>query len=336
MLSRHQMLAMAACIEATIPFRERPGRRHCTRGCGRWASPEDDVAEMVRRAVRLSNSDVGNFADPDPARFLDNTWKLLPETNPALHMASTYTRARLPRGPAEDGGLPRAAAAPSACSTPGAASRRPRTHTRRVAAAALQHRRWRCATCAASCTHRAGGGVCRVESGGDVPLDLFMGGLPEAGGPVMKRIEQFLPKLPPADGVDPVLLQLLKGGRATPSSFDISPSPLASFLYAAQGEAKMMAGVATARRRGGRAATARGVPGEAAARQRRGAGRGRHAHRGHARRGAHRVGEAARQGRALTKGVRGLGRRAAAPSCGRCPARPRRHPAGGRARRASG
>jgi hypothetical protein len=85
-----------------------------------------------------------------------------------------------------------------------------------------------------------------AESGGDVPLDYFMGGLPEPGGPMMKRVEQFLPQPERETDVDPVLLQLLKGGRATPSSFDISPSPLATFLYAAQGEASVMAGVEVA------------------------------------------------------------------------------------------
>ena len=34
---------------------------------------------IVERALRLGNRDVENFADNDAARFLDNTWKLLPE-----------------------------------------------------------------------------------------------------------------------------------------------------------------------------------------------------------------------------------------------------------------
>lgn len=32
-----------------------------------------------------------------------------------------------------------------------------------------------------------------MESGGDAPLELFMGGIPEPGGPPMRRIEQYLP-----------------------------------------------------------------------------------------------------------------------------------------------
>jgi len=40
--------------------------------------------------VRVANGDVRNFAEEDPASFLDETWKLLPEMNPALQSGS-YT-----------------------------------------------------------------------------------------------------------------------------------------------------------------------------------------------------------------------------------------------------
>jgi hypothetical protein len=46
---------------------------------------------VVTRAVRVANSDVGNFGDPDPATFLDHTWNLLPESNPALQLPTAYT-----------------------------------------------------------------------------------------------------------------------------------------------------------------------------------------------------------------------------------------------------
>jgi len=242
-LSRPQMLAVAACIEGTIPFRNEEGELLSKRLRALGVSDED-AAVMVRRAVRLSNNDVGNFADPDPARFLDNTWKLLPETNPSLHMASTYSvreyRVALMKMEGFLSQLP-----PERVFHAWGGEPSPQVHAQRVAAArynmALGVRYLRCKLYSTAMVE-----ALSVESGGDVPLDLFMGGLPEPGGPIMKRIEQFLPKLPPADGADPVLLQLLKGGRATPSSFDISPSPLASFLYAGHGEEKVMAGVALA------------------------------------------------------------------------------------------
>ena len=87
------------------------------------------------------------------------------------------------------------------------------------------------------------------ESGGDGPLPYFIGGTPDAPGAQMKRLEQFLPT-PVAvrpDLLDPVLRQLLQGGRATSSSFDISPSPVADYLYVELGEARMMKGLLEAR-----------------------------------------------------------------------------------------
>jgi hypothetical protein len=87
------------------------------------------------------------------------------------------------------------------------------------------------------------------ESGGDAPLHYFIGGPPETPGVQMKRLEQFMPTPQEARGdlLDPVLRQLLQGGRATTSSFDISPSPVADYLYVALGEARLMKGVQEAR-----------------------------------------------------------------------------------------
>jgi hypothetical protein len=87
-------------------------------------------------------------------------------------------------------------------------------------------------------------------TGGDVPVDYFMGGLktlsPDARP--MKRIAQFLPSLPNARDLDPPLHRLLVEGRASESSFDTGPSPLGAFLYAAVGERAVMSGVEMAKR----------------------------------------------------------------------------------------
>lgn len=92
---------VAACIEATIPFRlkadgQTAGERLRDRlsitneefGFG-WS--EADLHSIVRRAVRLANRDVENFAYPSSAEFLDNTWNLMPETNHDLISANSYT-----------------------------------------------------------------------------------------------------------------------------------------------------------------------------------------------------------------------------------------------------
>jgi hypothetical protein len=207
----------------------------------------EEIGVMVRRATRLSNNDVGNFADPDPARFLDNTWKLLPETNPALHTPTTYSlrdyrvalmkmEGFLSKLPAERvfhtwGGEPSA-----------------EEHHRRIAAAAhniqLAVRYMRCKLYSSSVLE-----AMAIESGGDAPLPYFIGGTPEVGGPPMKRLEDSMPepKIEREDMLDPTLRRLLQGGRLTSSSFDITPSPVADFLYCTLGEARLMKGVSEAR-----------------------------------------------------------------------------------------
>ena len=244
LMTRPQLLALAAAIEGTIPFREDQGSALEGRLL-RLGIPGPDAAEMVRRAVRLSNSDVGNFAHPDPSFFLDNTWKLLPETNPALHTASTYTvrdyRVALEK---MEGFL--AQLKPERVFRCWGGEPSAQEHARRVEVArsniALAVRYLRCKLYSSALVE-----ALASESGGDGPLEYFMGGIPEPGGAPVVRIESFLP--PPArpQPGDPLLLRLLEGGRVTASSFDIAPSPIASYLCVALGEPAMMEGLTLAR-----------------------------------------------------------------------------------------
>lgn len=244
-LTRHQLLAIAACIEATIPFRDGEGDllTQRLRSLGVGAA---EIEDMVRRAVRLSNNDVGNFAEEDPARFLDNTWKLLPETNPTLLMPTTYGvhdyRVALMKMEAF---LSRLSAESVFHAWHGEPS--PEIHAHRVALAQrnldLAVRYLRAKLYSTSLIE-----ALALESGGDTPIDFFMGGIPEAGGPPMRRLEHFLPDLPRIEGLEPVLLRLLEGGRSTLSSFDTSPSPLAAFLYCALGEERTSLGYEDAKR----------------------------------------------------------------------------------------
>lgn len=96
------ILQVVACIEATIPF-----RTHNAEGLSNsdilyhrlqaitqqldLKLTKEDLRATIIRSVRLSNRDVGSFAHPNPAHFLDNTWNLLPETNHHLKYSSSYT-----------------------------------------------------------------------------------------------------------------------------------------------------------------------------------------------------------------------------------------------------
>lgn len=102
LLPENIIAEIIACIEATVPFRaplpsgqtcsealfDRLGVANTNFGFG-W-TPEQMI-EIVKRAVRLSNRDVENFAAPQSADFLDNTWNLLPETNHELSNGSSYS-----------------------------------------------------------------------------------------------------------------------------------------------------------------------------------------------------------------------------------------------------
>ena len=250
-LSREQRIAIAACIEQTIPFRVDPvpGLRQRLVELGLSG---DALETTLCRAVRVGNRDVENFSDNDPARFLDNTWKLLPESNPALHSPMVYTvrdyRIALQKMEGFLAWLPAERVFHSWNDEP-----RPEIHARRVARTAgnlqLAVRYLRAKLYSIGLVE-----ALAEATGGDVPIDYFMGGhkSPRAAdrdaGDGPRSIEQFLPALPDAADVDPSLHRLLAEGRASESSFDTGPSPLGAFLHATVGEREVMRGVELARR----------------------------------------------------------------------------------------
>ena len=248
-LAREQRIAIAACIEQTIPFRVDPVSelrdRLETVGLG-----GKELDEVLERALRLGNRDVENFADNDAARFLDNTWKLLPESNPALHSPLVYTvrdyRIALQKMEHFLHWLPAERVFHAYGNEP-----RPELHARRVARTtgnlelAVRYLRAKLYS------------IALVEAiaeitGGDVPLDFFMGGMKAVARPDTthgaKRIDQFLPHLGSVEALDPPLHRLLSEGRASESSFDTRPSPVGAFLHSTVGEAAMMDGVEQAKR----------------------------------------------------------------------------------------
>jgi hypothetical protein len=244
-LSREQRIVIAACIEQTIPFRIDPvpelHRRLADLGLAGAA-----LEAAVRCAVRVGNRDVENFADNDAARFLDNTWKLLPESNPALHSPMVYTvrdyRIALLKMEGFLAWLPAERVFHSWNDEP-----RPEVHARRIARAAgnleLAVRYLRAKLYSIGLVEA----IAEI-TGGDVPVDYFMGGVKSVRRPEMKTIEQFLPAVAGAADLDPPLHRLLAEGRGSESSFDTGPSPLGAFLHAAVGDREVMKGVEAAKR----------------------------------------------------------------------------------------
>ena len=93
---------IAACIEATVPFRPKLEsgltamdllyqRLISANSQFNFEWSDEQIHNVVKRSVRLANRDVRNFAYSTSAEFLDNTWNLLPETNHELINANSYT-----------------------------------------------------------------------------------------------------------------------------------------------------------------------------------------------------------------------------------------------------
>ncbi|MDY7231698.1 hypothetical protein [Hyalangium rubrum] len=237
---------IVACIEGTIAFRglDAQGRSPFQNMADRMRSAnarfslgldEQEIHAAVRRALHVSFRDVQNFADPDPARFLDNTWKLLPETNPALRTPDVYSireyRIALHKMEGFLSSLTPARVFPQYQGEPP-----PEEHQQLLEATArnldfsvryLRTKLYPVAILEALA----------IATGGDAPLELFTGGLPKPSG-TSKRLEHYLP---PAEDIaqdqDPTLRAVLAFGRASETSFDLRASPAASFLYRRFGEA---------------------------------------------------------------------------------------------------
>ena len=243
-LPRWLRLTVAMAIEQTVPFRVDPVPGLVAR-VEALGAPADELPEMIRRAVRFGNHDVENFAATDAGRFLDNTWKLLPESNPALFMPTVYTvrdyRVALMK---MEGFL--ATLAAERVFHHGGGEPAPEVHAARVAQAAaniaLAVRYLRAKLYSITVVEA----LCEL-TGGQVPLDYFMGGFGTPGHPDPQRIEHYLPRLDKQADLEPLLLALLAVGRASESSFDTGPSPLAAFLFTTCGEAAIGRGIDDAR-----------------------------------------------------------------------------------------
>jgi hypothetical protein len=237
------LLGMTVCIEATIPFRRftPDGRSHFEVMEARLSEiikrydldiPNDELIETIKTAVIFANKDIENFAEVDPGRFLDNTWKLLPETNAALRLPDVYSIATYRQALVKMDtffehldvntifgqyrGVPLA-----------------EEYNRMVRLAANNLR----VASQYLCIKILGITILEAlakATGGDAPLSLFMGDVPREGVSI-KRLEYFLPELEDSPWIDhnSILFQLLESGRSGDANFDMKNSPLSLFIYKA-------------------------------------------------------------------------------------------------------
>ncbi len=240
LLREKDLVPATACIEATIPFRKPDADGH---------SPADLLEERLRRtsqemalglsrktieqtvqwAVTFANRDVANFSEEEVTRFLDNTWRLLPETNPSLRTQGVYSiksyRVALQKMNGFLRGLdPATIFAQYRGAPPDGEYREMVARGQRNITTAREYLGIKLLTAAVL-------EALAEISGGDTPISLFMGdiGAQTKGN----RLEDYLPQFepPPGTRLDGTLRELLANGRASASSFDLQNSPLSLYVY---------------------------------------------------------------------------------------------------------
>jgi hypothetical protein len=235
------LLAISVCIEATIPFRgyTAEGKSHFEVMEERLAEiikhyglemTRDEVIETIKTAVIFANKDIENFAESDPGRFLDNTWKLLPETNAALRLPDVYSLGTYRQALQKMDTFFRNLDVSTVFSQyRGVPSDEEFSRMTRLASNNIQ--------IASQYLSIKILGITILEAlakatGGDAPLSLFMGDIPREGVNI-KRIEYYLPEMDDLPWVDhnSFIYQLLESGRSGEASFDMKNSPLSLFIY---------------------------------------------------------------------------------------------------------
>jgi hypothetical protein len=234
------LILSTACIEATIPFRtvDAEGRTpaellekrmvQTARDLGVQVS-EERIQQGVRLAVTFANRDVANFGEKEVTRFLDNTWKLLPETNPSLRTQGVYSiRSYRVALQGMEGFLraldPGTIFAQYRDAPPTEEFRGMVRRGERNVGTARAYLGIKLLTAAIL------EGLALI-SGGDAPVAFFMGELDarQKGS----KLGDYLPAGHPPEGIplDAALLDLLSKGRASASPFDLQNSPLSLFIY---------------------------------------------------------------------------------------------------------
>jgi hypothetical protein len=189
----------------------------------------EDVQAAVRRAVVFSNKDVENFSEQDTGRFLDNTWKLLPESNPLLRLHGVYAISSYRRALQHMEAFLQQLDPETIFNQ----YRDEPSHSDYERMRALAHRNVITARQYLGIKLLAIGVLEALAAitGGDAPVALFMGAMDS--DPANRRLDDYLPDVSVAPSVDEssTLFGLFAFGRASSSSFDMQNSPLALFLF---------------------------------------------------------------------------------------------------------
>ena len=248
-LDKGLILQVAACIEATIPFRKvdpidgtNPNDRLYLRvqeanskfGVG---LDEDTIILATKRASELANRDVQNFESQFLAEFVDNTWKLLPESNIPLqqsnvlyHISDFGMALKKTHGFLSNLDIDTIFHGFRGLPTPSVLDSM-RSRARYNVQATCKYTEVKLLA------------IAIIESialltGGDAPLCMFLGDLPSEGNH-SESFEDCLPTIPTKLQVkgDSDVFKLLWHGRHAETNFDVRNSPVGAYIYQNIGDA---------------------------------------------------------------------------------------------------
>lgn len=254
------LIAIVACIEATIPFRQPdaqgrlPADRLAARVEQQYRSRCQDhdapsvqayVNQVVADAVELANRDVSSFAEADPGLFLSNTWLLIEESNAPLAVAGVYTlqeyRSGLTRMDSFLRSLDPAHIFQHHRGQPSADA------MARLHAAARRNIPFACDFLGAKITSIAIVEALARCTGTDGPVSMFLGDIRSPYGRP-DRAEDFLPQAPTTQELNPDLLRVFEKGRTLESVNDLTASPITAFIYRYLGHAGTQQALGQARK----------------------------------------------------------------------------------------
>ena len=245
LLLETDLLKVSACIEATIPFRGPDANGNSSfdlleerllqinQDLGLNLSP-DEIEQMVIRAVLFANKDVSSFAEEVHGKFLEDNWKLIPESNYSIRSNIVYSirdyRQALQKMVNFLGSLELEHVFHSYKGVPDEKTLEKLLELTRSNIVKTSEYIWAKLVTAGILEALA------EISGGDAPLALFMGGVYENGDD-HDRLENFLPHIKTSNLVDrnSYIFKLLDIGRPGKSNFDLQNSPLTLFIYKSLG-----------------------------------------------------------------------------------------------------
>lgn len=247
LLSPSVIAEILTCIEATIPFRPKneAGISACDRLYTRlgmvnqefnlgWS--ETKILDIVKRAVRVANRDVENFASSSSAHFLDNTWNLLPETNHHLATPNSYTvhgyRTSIQKMEGFMNFLKPEIVFQQFRGEPDAATYQMLIeNTQRNLEAAKLY-------LGAKLVSIAIIEALSFRIGRDIPISTMMGELPSPDYST-PQLEHFIPEVSryhlPETELEREVLELLEKGRSSDSTYDVKNSPIATYVVKSVG-----------------------------------------------------------------------------------------------------